>query len=110
VERKLEGELPIPLDATLTAIPVPGHTRGSTALLYRDRFLFSGDHVWWEEHRGLHASRGVSWYSWEEQRRSIARLLPHRFEWVLPGHGRRFHAEDADAMRRAVEALAARLA
>ncbi len=29
-----------------------------------------------------------SWYSWEEQIRSMERLLDYRFERVLPGHGR----------------------
>ena len=29
-------------------IPVPGHTAGSSALLYDRRFLFTGDHLWWD--------------------------------------------------------------
>src|SRR5204862_5089754 len=67
-ERRLEGEGPIPLDDELLAIPVPGHTRGSMALLYREKFLFTGDHLWWsEEDGGLDASREVCWYSWPEQ-------------------------------------------
>ena len=44
VERKLKGEETTSLDEEALFIPVPGHTPGSTALLYRDRFLFSGDH------------------------------------------------------------------
>ena len=29
-------------------IPVPGHTAGSMVLLYKNRFLFTGDHLWWD--------------------------------------------------------------
>ena len=110
VERRIEGREPIALADDLLAIPVPGHTRGSTALLYRETFLFTGDHLWWSEARqGLHASRDVCWYSWPEQRRSLERLLEFRFEWVLPGHGARYRAPSAAAMRRELERLLARL-
>jgi glyoxylase-like metal-dependent hydrolase (beta-lactamase superfamily II)/ferredoxin len=100
VEQPLRGLEPTPLAADLVAIPVPGHTAGSTALLYRERFLFTGDHLWWSPSYGrLHASRGVCWHSWPEQLRSLARLRDFRFEWVLPGHGRRHHAASPGAMR-----------
>ena len=32
-------------------IPVPGHTSGSQALLYNDKFLFTGDHLWWDQEK-----------------------------------------------------------
>lgn len=92
VERRLEGDDPVPLDADLLAIPTPGHTRGHQALLYREKFLFTGDHLWGDGAGGLEASRSVCWHSWDEQRRSVERLLPYPFEWVLPGHGPRLHA------------------
>ncbi len=108
-ERALDGIAPVALDGELTAIPVPGHTRGSTALLYRD-VLFTGDHLAADEDSPgeLDAWPGVCWYSWAEQTRSMERLLAHRFRWVLPGHGRRFRAEP-DAMRHALERLIARM-
>jgi glyoxylase-like metal-dependent hydrolase (beta-lactamase superfamily II)/ferredoxin len=110
VERKLEGREPVPLAGDLLAIPVPGHTRGSAVLLYRNRFLFTGDHLMGtEDGRRLHASRGVCWYSWPEQVRSMERLLDFEFEWVLPGHGGRFRADSAAAMRREVERVLARM-
>jgi glyoxylase-like metal-dependent hydrolase (beta-lactamase superfamily II)/ferredoxin len=106
VERPVDGEEPVRLDDDLVIIPVAGHTRGSAALLYRERFLFTGDHLWWSKARNaLHASRSVCWYSWEEQTRSMARLLDFRFEWVLPGHGRRFRAASPQAMREELERL-----
>jgi glyoxylase-like metal-dependent hydrolase (beta-lactamase superfamily II)/ferredoxin len=99
VEHPLDGDAPIELAPDLLAIPVPGHTPGSMALLYADTFLFSGDHLWWSPERGrLHASRCVNWYSWEDQVRSLHRLLQYRFRWLLPGHGRRFQAPSAEAM------------
>jgi glyoxylase-like metal-dependent hydrolase (beta-lactamase superfamily II)/ferredoxin len=110
VERKLQGETPVALAPDLLAIPVPGHTRGSTALLYRERFLFSGDHLWRSESSGrLSASRAVCWHSWEQQLRSLEALLAHRFEWLLPGHGRRWKAPSAAAMHAELEELLLRL-
>lgn len=110
VERRIDGREPVSLDDELTVIPVPGHTRGSVALLYRDRFLFTGDHLWWDEddHR-LDMGRGVCWYSWPEQLRSLERLRAFQFQWVLPGHGQRFRAESPGAMRAAVDEVIHRL-
>src|SRR5207245_7940901 len=98
VERRIEGDAPVRLDDELTVIPVPGHTRGSMALLYRDEFLFTGDHLWWDEDYGrLDAGREVAWYSFAEQLRSVAKLRDYRLQWVLPGHGPRLHAPSAPA-------------
>ena len=99
VEIKLAGDAPVTLVPGLVAIPVPGHTRGSACLLAGDRFLFSGDHVAWSAERGhVYAFRDACWYDWQELRRSMSRLAEHRFEWILPGHGRRCHFP-ADHMR-----------
>jgi glyoxylase-like metal-dependent hydrolase (beta-lactamase superfamily II)/ferredoxin len=89
VELKVTGDEPVQLDADLLMIPTPGHTRGHAVFLYRDRYLFTGDHLAWSETRGhLYAFRSACWYSWSEQIRSMERLLDYSFEWVLPGHGR----------------------
>jgi glyoxylase-like metal-dependent hydrolase (beta-lactamase superfamily II) len=110
VERKLEGDDPVELAPDLLAIPVPGHTRGSVALLYAGEILFTGDHLWaTEDGERLHASRSVCWYSWPEQTRSMERLLDHDFTVVLPGHGRRFRARSAAAMREELERLIGRV-
>jgi glyoxylase-like metal-dependent hydrolase (beta-lactamase superfamily II)/ferredoxin len=109
VELLLRGREPVRLDGELVAIPVPGHTRGSTALLYKD-VLFTGDHLWWDaDEGGLDASRSVCWHSWSEQKQSLRRLLDFSFRAVLPGHGGRHIAADAHAMRAALEKLVARL-
>ena len=97
------------LDEELIAIPTPGHTRGHVVLLYRNKYLFTGDHLWWSPtYNSLNASSSVCWYSWPEQTRSMERLLDYDFEWVLPGHGRRAHLSLAE-MRRQIEACIARM-
>jgi glyoxylase-like metal-dependent hydrolase (beta-lactamase superfamily II)/ferredoxin len=104
VERKISGREPVRLDDDLLAIPTPGHTRGHSVLLYRNKFLFTGDHLAWSRRRdGLIAFREACWYSWEETTRSMERLLDFSFEWVLPGHGGWHHAESPAAMRRQLE-------
>jgi glyoxylase-like metal-dependent hydrolase (beta-lactamase superfamily II)/ferredoxin len=98
VEQIVEGEDAVQLDRDLVMIPVPGHTRGHMLLLYKNRFLFTGDHLAWSPAREtLTAFRSVAWYSWAEQTRSMEKLLDYDFEWVLPGHGRIHHAS-AEAM------------
>jgi glyoxylase-like metal-dependent hydrolase (beta-lactamase superfamily II)/ferredoxin len=122
----LLGDEPREIGAGLLAIPVPGHTRGSCALLVDERWLFTGDHLWAEEPalparggartRGasnddeghLQMGRGVCWYSWPEQLRSLRKLLDYSFEHVLPGHGRSLELSKA-AMREQVGGLVRRL-
>ena len=66
-------------------IPVPGHTRGSAALLFRDEYLFSGDHLSWSSEDGtLDAHPRVCWYSWKEQVRSVEKLLATVFAGYCP--------------------------
>jgi glyoxylase-like metal-dependent hydrolase (beta-lactamase superfamily II)/ferredoxin len=107
VERVITGRAAIRLADDLLLIPTPGHTRGHTVLLYRNRFLFSGDHLWWSPTYGsLYASPNVCWYSWAEQTRSMERLLEYEFEWVLPGHGRRAHGAPSEMRRQLLDAVA----
>ncbi|OUL26147.1 MBL fold metallo-hydrolase [Nostoc sp. RF31YmG] len=98
VEIKLTGSEVFVLNPDLLIIPVPGHSKGHTVLLYKNKFLFTGDHLAWSEDIDqLIAYRDVCWYSWSEQLKSMRKLADYSFEWVLPGHGRRFHA-DIDTM------------
>jgi glyoxylase-like metal-dependent hydrolase (beta-lactamase superfamily II)/ferredoxin len=97
VEWRLDGEDAILIDRDLVAIPTPGHTRGHVVLLYKNQFLFTGDHLAWSpERETLTAFRSVCWYSWDEQIRSMEKLLNYDFEWVLPGHGRIHHDSAAN--------------
>ena len=99
IERIIEGEDAIRLDSDLVIIPVPGHTRGHMVLLYKNKFLFTGDHLAWSPTKEtLTAFKSVAWYSWPDQTRSMEKLLDYNFEWVLPGHGR-IHQDTVDSMR-----------
>lgn len=103
VEQALRGDEPVQIGADLIAIPVPGHTRGHTVLLYQNKFLFTGDHLAWSPRRkSLIAFRNACWYSWTEQTKSMEKLLDYEFEWVLPGHGR-IHHDTAANMRLQLE-------
>jgi glyoxylase-like metal-dependent hydrolase (beta-lactamase superfamily II)/ferredoxin len=105
-EHLWEGDEPIALDKDFIVIPVPGHTQGHVVFLYRNKFLFTGDHLAWSDNRGrLTAFRDVAWYSWREQTKSMKRLLDYRFEWVLPGHGRRAHLPAARMRESLMECL-----
>lgn len=96
VEIQLTGNEPYQLTSDLLIIPVPGHSKGHTVLLYNNKFLFTGDHLAWSTSREqLVAFRDVCWYSWKEQLKSMQKLANYSFEWVLPGHGRRYHADVA---------------
>jgi len=96
IEQEVEGEDAIDLGDDLLAIPTPGHTRGHIVFLYKQKFLFTGDHLAWSPSRKtLTAFRSVAWYSWPEQIRSMEKLLAYDFEWVLPGHGDMHHDSPA---------------
>lgn len=103
IELQPSGSDPIELEPGLLMIPTPGHTRGHAVFLYRQRYLFTGDHLAWSaSRRHLYAFRSACWYSWPEQIRSMERLLDYSFEWVLPGHGRPVNLP-SDAMHASLE-------
>ncbi len=104
IEVQLDISEPLQLDDDFLAIPVPGHTKGSLAYLYREKYLFSGDHLWWSPNvNGLYASPRVCWHDWSLQTASMERLLDFDFEWVLPGHGRRYQAASLSMFEQAPE-------
>lgn len=87
----VDDEEPVAAAPGFTLVPVPGHTDGSMALHYDNRYLFTGDHMSWD--REINGLRLATVYVWDEEtlRRSAAKLLDLSFEWVLPGHGDRMH-------------------
>ena len=92
VEIKLSGTEAIAFTPDISIVPVPGHSLGHTVLLYQNKFLFTGDHLAWSPYlEQLYAFRRFCWYSWTEQIKSMEKLANYSFEWVLPGHGRRYH-------------------
>jgi glyoxylase-like metal-dependent hydrolase (beta-lactamase superfamily II) len=106
----VRGTDPVELVPGLLAVPVPGHTRGSLLFLLDHRYLFTGDSLHWSRSaRTLTGFEHLTWYSWPEQLRSLARFAAPGllFEWVLPGHGTR-HQAPAHEMRASLAAFLAR--
>ena len=116
----LDGN-PIPLealaDAEIALLPQPGHTAGGFCLLYRGRYLFTGDHLSYNRLRGhLVGHRMQCWQDWERLTAAVdelagwARAGHLRFVWVLPGHGGWHRFEEgtaAEALARSVTWLRA---
>jgi glyoxylase-like metal-dependent hydrolase (beta-lactamase superfamily II)/ferredoxin len=95
----IEGPDVIDVGPDFLIIPVPGHTAGSQALLYRNRFLFTGDHLWWEPTtQQLGSPRQLVW-DHEALVHSIDRLRHYSFEWVLAGHGDRIRLPSHEMQR-----------
>ncbi|MFJ7907756.1 4Fe-4S domain-containing protein [Kitasatospora sp. NPDC096204] len=108
-DRVLTGLDPVTVVPGVTALPFPGHTRGSVLYLADDRYCFSGDSFYWSRATAdLAVADSVTWYSIEELARSLARAVGRlRFEWLLPGHGERCRL-DADEMALRLRGLAER--
>lgn len=86
-----------------------GTYRRTLFLLFAQRFLFTGDHLFWSrDRRQLAASRSHCLFSWELQKESMQRLVEYEFEWVLPGHGQRVRLS-ADEMGQQLAALVERM-
>jgi glyoxylase-like metal-dependent hydrolase (beta-lactamase superfamily II)/ferredoxin len=105
----LDGDEPIDLALGFRAIVTSGHTAGHMCLLFDRRYLFTGDHLWWNrDNRRLGASRAYNWYSWPKQIESMRKLAKESFEWVLPGHGQRVRL-DRNEMKKHMGELVARM-
>jgi glyoxylase-like metal-dependent hydrolase (beta-lactamase superfamily II)/ferredoxin len=108
-ENLVQGMDPVVWHPCFRIIPVPGHTKGHMVLLYREKFLFTGDHLAWDREQGrLDANRDYCWYSWRIQSESMERLANERFEWILPGHGDRIHLS-RDQMKESMNELLCRM-
>jgi glyoxylase-like metal-dependent hydrolase (beta-lactamase superfamily II)/ferredoxin len=100
----IDGKNTVQAELEFVFISVPGHTAGSMVLLYKKRFLFSGDHLWWD--RDLQQLGTPETLVWDDAQleRSVRTLLNYSFEWVLPGHGERVQLPSRE-MKSAVEQL-----
>ncbi len=102
-ENLFKGEDIVSIDEDLTVIPVPGHTKGSVCYLYKNKYLFTGDHLAYSRKLGhLYAFKTACWYDFKKQIESMERLLDFDFEYVLPGHGHPYKAS-ASEMRDSLE-------
>ena len=104
-----DGTSPSAAAPGITAIPVPGHTRGSVVFLTSAGILFTGDSLAWDHQHGrLTAFRQACWYDWSTQLTSLGALEAYRFRRILPGHGG-LVALDPDAMAAALHRMLVRL-
>lgn len=88
IEIVMKGDDAFSLYDDLSVIPVPGHTKGSVVVLYKES-LFTGDHLAWSDHENqLIAWRNFCWYDWGLQVESMEKLLNYKFTAIYPGHGR----------------------
>ena len=100
----VDGHEAVEVQPGLLLIPCPGHTRGSVLFLLEDRFLFTGDSLYWSrtsDDLAVHLRQ--TWYSLDVQLASLARVADeHRFSAVLAGHGSRRETTRADMHDRLV--------
>jgi glyoxylase-like metal-dependent hydrolase (beta-lactamase superfamily II) len=86
----------------LWLLACPGHTRGSVCYLLEERYLFSGDSLFWHRRRAdlaLHLRQ--TWFSLDVQLRSLRRIgLEAPFSFVLAGHGDRHETSQEDMRSR----------
>ncbi len=106
VELQLDGSDVFALAPDLKILPVPGHTKGHTVLLYNDQYLFTGDHLAWSNRLNqLVGFNRFCWYDWEIQVESMKQLANYDFQWVLPGHGRRYQAGVEEMRQRMAQCI-----
>ncbi|AFZ47653.1 beta-lactamase domain protein [Cyanobacterium stanieri PCC 7202] len=93
IEIPLDINQPLQFAPDIIIIPVPGHTKGHTVMLYKNKFFFTGDHLAWSDQLNtIIAFKNHCWYSWEKLVQSTEKLTNYSFSWILPGHGRRHQA------------------
>ena len=103
-EKFIKGTDDMVISDELLAIPTPGHTRGSVCFLYKEKFLFSGDHLAFSlEKRKLtpfiftcHTPSDILLYI-----KSLEKLLAYNIESIFPGHGAPFFAKKS-SMQQAI--------
>lgn len=60
-------------------IPIPGHTLGSIAIIYEDKYLFTGDSLRWSQPDStLIGSRFYCWEDWKQQVNSLKKLSVYK--------------------------------
>jgi len=83
VEIQLAGSEPYQLAPDLLIIPVPGHPP-KVSLLYKNKFLFTGDHLSWSNRVNKLVGFRCLLVFWPQLIESTRQLANYSFEW-LPG-------------------------
>lgn len=73
----------------VVSIHTPGHTEGHVAYHVDDRLLFTGDTLFWNQHRQeLDVTPKQTWFSWDALADSMDRVADLAVEWIFAGHGK----------------------
>ena len=103
----LSGQEDYILNKNVKIIQVPGHTKGHTVLLYKDKYLFTGDHLAYKtKYEHLYMFKNHCWYDWKKQIASLNKLLNYRFSHLYAGHGANFvttHEKMKDKIKECLE-------
>ena len=84
----LEEEKNITLYSDLVVLFSPGHSAGHLIILFKKKFLFTGDQLFYDHNKDkLFASKDLNWFSWQKQIESLKNLNQYDVEWIFPGHG-----------------------
>lgn len=88
-------------------IPTPGHTEGHCVLIYKGKFLFSGDTLKFNRFTQRIESwePDWTWYSSVEQAKSLAKLIDSGCQWLLCTHGQRVKLSKEEMSRQLAEAV-----
>lgn len=101
---------PTDLGKGITAIPVPGHTKGSVVYQVDETYLFTGDSLTWNyDQDRMRAFLDACWYSWSVQEQSLIGLARFGFNQLFSGHGRWSPWRERVEMRRLLLELAKRM-
>ena len=80
------------VDDGVISIHIPGHTKGHVAFHVDDKWLFTGDSLFWNHRReALDVFPKQTWYSWAALADSMDSIAGLNVEWVFAGHGKWSH-------------------
>jgi glyoxylase-like metal-dependent hydrolase (beta-lactamase superfamily II) len=86
----IHGERPQTLIEDFVIIPVPGLSQGNQVLLYKNRLLFSGTHVWWNPYyQKLQCPEYQDGVLRTRQRKFFENLIEFPVEGIIPSHAHR---------------------
>lgn len=90
-------------------LPVPGHTKGSQVLVWKDQYIFTGDHLAYSRRLGhVGAFHNACWYSWPEQIKSMQKLENYKnVRSIFPGHGRIYHLNEKETFPQLIQEVCA---
>ena len=71
------------------SLHTPGHTEGHVVYHVDDRWLFTGDTLFWNHRTDrLDVTPKQTWHSWDVLADSMDHIADLNVEWVFPGHGK----------------------